>query len=594
MSISQNYPTIAPSLDLSFALTKKLDPRITFARASTATYYDGKTVAKAEENLLLQSELSSGWNITGSGALTTNATTAPNGTNTGASFVPSTSNTAQYISQGVNWSANSFTASVFAKKNGYGWVQLWSSITADIANFDLVNGVLGTVSATASASITDIGNGWYRCSMTITAIAGTQSFRVGVYNSDATRNQSFQGNGTDGIFLWGAQLEQRSSVTAYTPTTTQPITNYIPTLLTAPANVARFEHNPVTGESLGLEVEEQRTNLVLRSDEFDNASWDKFGTVTVNSTIAPDGLASADLITTDGAQAQVFQGITISSGATITGSCYFKQYGLVSPQIVLLSNNNTTPYGRATFNISTGVISVAAEALNGASNASASITPVGNGWYRCSVTVTYPAVTAAGIRIAAAGASGSIFLWGAQLEAGSFPTSYIKTVASQVTRAADSASMVGANFSSWYNVSQGSFYVEATPPSASQIAYVLIANTSIYENSNYIGKFDSGGGGVGKRWVSGTNLGSAPQAVISSGTDIAVAQSKLVYAYKANDFQFTGNGTSFGSDVIGQVPTPTSFWIGSRDGTLNLGGTISKISYYPARLTNTQLQALTS
>ena len=56
MSISSLYPTTRPSLVLDFANTKQLDPRITFARPTTATYYDGKTVAKAEENLLKYSQ----------------------------------------------------------------------------------------------------------------------------------------------------------------------------------------------------------------------------------------------------------------------------------------------------------------------------------------------------------------------------------------------------------------------------------------------------------------------------------------------------------------------------------------------------------
>ena len=56
MTIQQNYPSTKPALLLDFANTKKLDPRITFTRASTATYYDGKTNAKAEENLLVRSQ----------------------------------------------------------------------------------------------------------------------------------------------------------------------------------------------------------------------------------------------------------------------------------------------------------------------------------------------------------------------------------------------------------------------------------------------------------------------------------------------------------------------------------------------------------
>ena len=101
------------------------------------------------------------------------------------------------------------------------------------------------------------------------------------------------------------------------------------------------------------------------------------------------------------------------------------------------------------------------------------ITSVGNGWYRCIISGTTDTALSVNVRIALAstysttinqvytgnGYSG-IFGWGAQLEAGSFATSYIPTVGTALSRAADSASMSGVNFSSWYNSSQSSFYIE--------------------------------------------------------------------------------------------------------------------------------------
>jgi hypothetical protein len=293
MSISQNFPEIKPSLNLDFANVKALDSRITFARASTGAYYDGQTVAKAEENLLLQSQTfdNAYWtktNIT----VTANSTTAPDGTTTAESILETaTTGSHQVFRSAVITSSNTHVRSVFAKPNGRNWLAIYGG--AGRSFFDLQNGVTGTVEAGYTASMIDAGNGWYRC--ILIGPAGTSSY-AGLYNiADADNSISYAGDITKGLFIWGAQFEQRSAVTAYTPTTTQPITNYIPVLQTASANVARFDHNPVTGESLGLLVEEQRTNLLLRSEEFDNAYWLKSNaTITSNTVIAPDGTLTGD------------------------------------------------------------------------------------------------------------------------------------------------------------------------------------------------------------------------------------------------------------------------------------------------------------
>jgi len=83
MSISQNFPALKPSLLLDFANTKKLDSRVTFARASEGRYYDGQTVAKAEENLLQYSqEFDNAYWTKSATTVTANATAAPDGTTT--------------------------------------------------------------------------------------------------------------------------------------------------------------------------------------------------------------------------------------------------------------------------------------------------------------------------------------------------------------------------------------------------------------------------------------------------------------------------------------------------------------------------------
>ncbi len=340
MSLSVNFPTIRPSLALDFAATRSLDPRITFTRASTATYYDNHTVAKAEENLLLRSQEfdNASWTKTEIN-VSTDAAVAPDGTST-AEILTDTAVSAihrAFQAPGGFVVGQPYTLSVYVKAGTHNFVQLLFSKSDGGSHYLSVVFNLSTGAATqtdssnvsgASSSITAVGNSWYRC--TITATATSAAFVVACVNfapaasGNTIGTQGFityTGTGTT-FQIWGAQLEQRSAVTAYTATTTAPITNYIPQLLTAAANVARFEHNPVTRESLGLEIEESRTNLVTYSEQFDNAAWAKSQlTVTPNVLVAPDGTLSADKIVED-TTASVQHRISSASVSLTSGTAY--------------------------------------------------------------------------------------------------------------------------------------------------------------------------------------------------------------------------------------------------------------------------------
>jgi hypothetical protein len=554
MSISQNYPTIEPSLNLSFALTKKLDPRVTFSRPTTGVAYDGKTVAKAEENLLLRSqEYSATWTVTNLTPVT--AKTAPDGTSTATEFTASSANAT--LTQSVTAIAGDYTFSVFLRRvTGTGNV--------DISSHSAGTWVTQTLTST-----------WTRFTVTQTLTAGARTPGIRVVDSG------------DVIEVWGAQLEQRSAPTAYTATTTQPITNYIPVLQTASANVARFDHNPVTGESLGLLVEEQRTNLVLRSEEFDNASWVSAVTVGADTIIAPDGTLSADKIIPSSSliPQQIVQSITVTAAAHVM-TVYAKAAGYS----ILQFSNSQNGSEFANFNLATGAVGSAGGSVT------AIITHVGNGWYRCScaysaftagsvnfrVQVVSSATSTRGALMTGDGYSG-IYIWGAQLEAGAFPTGYIKTVASQVTRSADSASMTGANFSEWYRQDEGTTYVDATARQNGSYAFQITDGT----NNNYI---------VGGRYASsGSSALAATNGVIQANFGSGALVAKTAFAYKFNDFAVSTNAGTVATDTSGVIPLVNQIRIGAaRDGGVNLNGTIKKLSYYPARLTNEQLQALTS
>jgi hypothetical protein len=457
MSIAQNFPEIRPSLNLDFANVKALDPRVTFARASTGAYYDGQTVAKAEENLWSYSQnLENNVWVDFRSTVGVDATTAPDGTETAESFAQQTGQ----VSSGGAYritpiiSGNTYTISVFAKPNGKNFLAIRETFTGSKDTwFDVSTGVVGTTAAGHTAVITPVANGFYRCSVSFTAsVTGNAIAYFFLADTDGSLIVADDGNG---LFLWGAQLEQRSAVTAYTPTTTQPITNYIPVLQTASANVARFDHNPVTGESLGLLVEEQRTNLFQRSEEFDNAYWQKIRTsITANTIIAPDGALTGDKLVenTDTNSHFLAKVETTTNTNPLTWSVYAKAGERPNLSFAVREATTFTRNASALFDLSAGTVGAVSTA-GGTSAASATITAVGNGWYRCTLTCTLGGTDTNsqvlwqlnnGVATSYTGDGYSgIYIWGAQLEAGAFPTSYIPTVASQVTRSADSASMTG-------------------------------------------------------------------------------------------------------------------------------------------------------
>ena len=601
MSIQSNFPAIKPTLLLDFANTKQLDPRITFTRASTATYY-GTQTAKAEENLILQSQTfgSSSWSIEGI-TRTADTSTAPDGTTT-ADTVTETATTSAHRLDADVATSSTVTLSVFAKL-GVGTRFLTIGVSRDLthcgsATFDLSlvtntqTQVNGGIYASPSATITAVAQGFYRCTFTVTTDT-VNLVRIGLNNTGTPTSgnrafgASYTGDNTSSLILWGAQLEQRSAVTAYTPTTTQTITNYIPQLLTAASGVARFDHNPTTFESLGLEIEEQRTNLLTYSQQFDDAAWTKTNSsITANTVIAPDGALTGDkIVSTSGSLGFIAQSVSQTSGTSYALSVLAKagEYSFCQLRI----NTSVSSITRAYFNLSNGT-------LTGVTNCTASITPVGNGWYRCSIVYTATVTTAGGGQriygqvdasdTVGDGYSG-IYIWGAQLEAGAFATSYIQTVASQVTRSADAASMTGTNFSSWYSQGQGTLYAEFNPLALAASSGVVINDNT---TSNRIRLATTSVSDQGTVTTSGT-----AQAVLDGGTPAANTSMKLAMTYQVNNFALSLNGATAATDTNGTVPVVSQLQIGSETTTVgNL--TIKKMAYYPIVSTATQLQALTS
>lgn len=576
MSISANFPAIRPSLLLDFADTRLLDPRITFTRASTASYYDQITSTLAEQNLLTYSQdLSNAAWSKSSASVTANSATAPDTTTTANTLLADGTSNPHNVVYAQTAVSVTRTYSVYAKAGTNNFFQIWGTADANCyADFDLSTGTVGTVGSAFSASIVSVGSGWYRCIVTTSSATLASFANAIVTSSSAARNET--NTLATSVYLWGAQVEQRSTVTAYTVTTTAAITNYIPVLLTAASGAARFDCNPTTRESLGLLIEESRTNLLTYSDQFDNAAWTKTAcSVTANTIVAPDGTLTGDKFIPDTANSvHTIAGITtVVSGTAYMFSVYLKAGG---ETIAWLWQN--VGGATASFDLSAGT-----------ATGTGIITAVGNGWYRCAIPYT-PGSTSGQVRVYARqttayvsdGYSG-LFIWGGQLEAGAFATSYIPTVASQVTRAADAASMTGTNFSSWFNIGQGSLYSEffkswtvGTSTSPAQLSSPTV--------SQGVMSWINTDGVNSRQWVgtTSTTMGSL-SLVLSNKTAVSYGSSN---AGSLNGAAAVANTGTFPSDMntlnIGKYAT----------GYLN--GTIKRIAYYPLRVTNTQLQALTA
>lgn len=601
MSVKDNYPTIKPSLLLAFSDVKALDPRITYSRASTGTFYDGKTVAKAEENLLTYSqEFDNAVWVKTSSTVTANSVAAPDGTTT-ADTVNRVGTSNANVGQSGTRLAAAYVASVFAKAGTQDFLAIQintnGTTRASFITFNLTSGAIGTeqtltTNVGLTATATSVGGGWYRCSVAYTSLGGTDNFLINPASAADSRN------GIDGgtIYIWGAQLEQRSSVTAYTPTTTQPITNYIPVLLTAQANVARFQHNPTTGESEGFWVEEQRANLVTYSEQFDNAAWAKLlATIQSNVAIGPDGTQTADKLIPDNASSGQVTGVeAMTASTTFTFSVFAKKAELGFVFLRVRGNDNVDT--GAYFNLNTGVVGTVE------SGVTAAIQSVGSGWYRCSITKSSGSgATAPRQRIIPTNTDGNwdtgngysgVYIWGAQLEAGAFPTSYIKTEASQVTRSADSASMTRTNFSSWFSNAEGTLYAESSfaqvPSTLNPGLYAVTDGTA----NNAIQSFQSSGTSSirSETIYSGTNQG----AIVLQSSIAANTVYKTALAYKFNDIAGSGSGGAVVTDTSANIPAVSQINIAQSRGGDRLNGTIRKLAFYSRRLSNAELQALTS
>jgi len=385
----------------------------------------------------------------------------------------------------------------------------------------------------------------------------------------------------------------------------------------AGTNVARFDHNPVTLACKGLLIEESRTNLALQSGALvNNVGWFTFETILATSGTGPDGNTAYQATETTATSNHNFgnwgnagnaAGTSIINGTTYTGSIFIKKAVGGVDWIQLTGSSAAFGTGQyANFNIGSGTIGNSAGLASGTSPR---IEDYGNGWYRCSLSITATAtVTSANLAIAflnntngttrqpsyAGSTNNKVLAAMCQFEAGAFPTSYIPTTTASVIRSADVCSISGSDFSGFYNPLEGTTLVSGDKTNSSNVSGSYFSYQSVAAE---VGPFMTRS--------SIAILGRIRNNAALDLTNLDVSQSpsgekKLAVAWKAtsdsNDRAYCSGGVILPktNPNAGTVANnQTALTIGNRLSASVFNGTISSLRYYKKRLSNAKLQTIT-
>ena len=382
--------------------------------------------------------------------------------------------------------------------------------------------------------------------------------------------------------------------------------NELGVLKYASNNVPRFDHDPITGESLGLLIEESSTNYIPTTDA---ASWTTetgVRTTVANDTTAPDGSNTG--VRFGGVAGQTnayfynFSNSSVSGGKS-TASWYVKKGTNRYIYVQVIAGNTSNRYV-ALFDMDNDAAFVHDHIQGTVSGTSYARQDVGNGWFRLSVTMdksgsgnVYSLIglsddgndtwATSAIKTITGNPNNYIYVWGPQVEDKNFATSFIPTNGTAVTRGSDRAKIDGTNFTDFYNTEQGTLVAHYDSiiddnyiATLEQIANPGDNRIALVNYSAYQGFVRNGGSG---------------QASIDNGTPTVGGVNKVAFAFRANDFAVSLNSATPTTDTVGTMPTVDRLMLGSRsNGAFDiLKSTIRHLSYYPKRLSNTQLQGLT-
>jgi hypothetical protein len=572
------------SLDLKFADNKSLVDAvtgaslITFTRASSGTYVDSAGVLQtAVTNLLLRSEEfdNASWNVAPLIlTVTANTQTAPNGTLT-ADTITTVSGTSALFQTVACVASTVYTWSFYVKLGTMAATDFRFAVRDDS------NGAF--IAAEIVPNVTPVTTEWRRVTYTFTTPVGCVLVRPYPYRAaPATYGTT--------AFLWGAQLEQSATVGEYIPTTS------------AINSAPRFDHNPTTGESLGLLVEEQRTNLMGNSGVLTaTPNWLGTNATVAASGTAPDGNSAYAITENTVTSAHSFvncgtagvSSTSITSGTIYTGSIFLKKS---TDDWVQLT------FGAASFGSSLFInFNLATGNTGNSAGCTGTITPFRDGWYRCTITATATSTALSNNLILsftnntnttsrtlnyAGSTTQKFFAALGQFEASAFASSYTPTTTAAATRSADVASITGTAFSGWYRQDEGTVYGEgSTFNTGASSCLVSIDDTT---SSNRIQLRRSTSASTLRMVSSGGSI----DANLTTGT--ALGTNKIATGISANNQNLVSNGViATGITSITPMPTVTQAQIGNGPASNIFNGTIRRLAYWGQRLPNNVLQAIT-
>jgi hypothetical protein len=413
-----------------------------------------------------------------------------------------------------------------------------SGLTGNIGVFSLwIKGTAGeTIAITyggASDKLVTLGSGWTRFN-TDGNSASNDTIYINTFLSATALD----------IEVWAGQTELGDIATDYIATTTAAVS------VGPVANLPRLDYSG--GASCPrLLLEPQRTNLLQYSEQFDNAYWSKDGTtITANNTTSPDGYINADRLTSSGAGGDEYiqkTGLSTTAG-TYTSSIFVKNVNATQTVLmaVHLGEGSVTSDMRYTW--STGAVTT-----NGTNAVSGKATSYGNGWVRLEFTYTIGASVSGHFfrtYVQIGVSTNSIFIYGAQFEAGDYATSYIPTLGAAVTRGADSASKTGIG--SLLSASEYTLYWEGTHiPTGQYNSFMTIYKASDLNSSARFYRNNT------NNEIRAAIFDSVSGLSLDLGSGVTTQTAKCALRVKAGDYALYVNGNLVNSSTSALAPSST-------------------------------------
>jgi hypothetical protein len=392
-----------------------------------------------------------------------------------------------------------------------------------------------------------------------------------------------------------------ASLVTFTRASSGTYVNSAGVLQTAATDVPRFDHNPTTLESLGLLVEEQRTNSI-RNNTMVGAVAGTPGTVPTNWSDLPTSNGLSGQIVGVGTQLGITYIDIRYSGTTTAASSTVIQPELSAQTVAATGQSWTASSWLSLAGGSTSGLTFAQRVTGRTSiggfleNTDTSVSLTGTlTRYAASIALANVLTARASCDIVFSYASGAVIditlrIGLPQLEQGAFATSPILTSTAAVTRSADVASITGSAFSSWYRQDEGTMFVNwIRSTNVTGAGRVLLATDGTINNRNYDLRQDSSSG-LTAIVINSTNL----EAALSLSLNTLTGRNLLAFGMAANNAAASANGGAASLDNSLSIPVVNRLEIGSFVGTAFINGTIRRLCYWNQRLANSTLQGITS